>query len=174
MERCEEYFFQQRCKKMAALNTVLASTCLHCHVAISTVLMKLIVVSPLKVLYWWWAVSCINVWPMINSPLFFNYRSCHWTETSKTSGKIKKECLFAWENPLLILCIPFPLQSETLLDLLGGGPVAEPTPAPVQTPAPAASPGGGLLDLLGDLDLGSTNGGALYELIEQIQIPKYG
>lgn len=49
--------------------------------------------------------------------------------------------------------------SETLLDLLGGGPVAEPTPVPVQTPTPAASPGGGLLDLLGDLDLGSTNGG---------------
>ncbi|XP_068691732.1 AP-1 complex subunit gamma-1-like isoform X1 [Montipora foliosa] len=49
--------------------------------------------------------------------------------------------------------------SETLLDLLGGGPVAEPMPAPVQPPAPAASPGGELLDLLGDLDLGSTNAG---------------
>ena len=50
-------------------------------------------------------------------------------------------------------------QSETLLDLLGGGPAAEPTPAPVQPPAPAASSGGELLDLLGDLDLGSTNAG---------------
>ena len=54
------------------------------------------------------------------------------------------------------------LQSETLLDLLGGGPVAEPMPAPVQPPAPAASPGGELLDLLGDLDLGSTNAGFCY------------
>ena len=49
MEQSEEYFFQQRCNKMATLNAVLASTGLHCHVAISTVLMKLIVVSPLKV-----------------------------------------------------------------------------------------------------------------------------
>ena len=51
MEQSEEYFFQQRCKKIATLNSLLASTCLHCHVAISTVLMKLIVFSPLKVLY---------------------------------------------------------------------------------------------------------------------------
>ncbi|XP_020609742.1 AP-1 complex subunit gamma-1-like [Orbicella faveolata] len=49
--------------------------------------------------------------------------------------------------------------SETLLDLLGGGPTPEPAPAPVQPPAPAASSGGDLLDLLGDLDLGSTNAG---------------
>jgi len=48
MEQSEEYFFQQRCKKMATLSAVLASTGLHCHVAISTVLMKLIVFSPLK------------------------------------------------------------------------------------------------------------------------------
>ncbi|KAL9975141.1 hypothetical protein ACROYT_G012263 [Oculina patagonica] len=49
--------------------------------------------------------------------------------------------------------------SDTLLDLLGGGPQPEPTPAPVQPPAPASSSGGDLLDLLGDLDLGSTNAG---------------
>lgn len=49
--------------------------------------------------------------------------------------------------------------SDTLLDLLGGGPAPEPTPAPVQPPAPAASSGGELLDLLGGLDLGSTNAG---------------
>ena len=62
--------------------------------------------------------------------------------------------------PVLPLnCIPFFFQSETLLDLLGGGPTPEPTLAPVQPPAPAASSGGDLLDLLGDLDLGSTNAG---------------
>ena len=60
-------------------------------------------------------------------------------------------------------CIPFNFQSETLLDLLGGGPTPEPTPAPVQPPAPAASSGGDLLDLLGDLDLGSTSAG-LYQI----------
>lgn len=49
--------------------------------------------------------------------------------------------------------------SDTLLDLLGGGSAPEPTPAPAQPPAPAASSGGELLDLLGDLDLGSTNAG---------------
>lgn len=50
--------------------------------------------------------------------------------------------------------------SDTLLDLLGGGPTQpEPAPAPVQPPAPASSSGGELLDLLGGLDLGSTNAG---------------
>ena len=58
----------------------------------------------------------------------------------------------------MFLVISF--QSDTLLDLLGGGPTQpEPAPAPVQPPAPASSSGGELLDLLGGLDLGSTNAG---------------
>ena len=64
----------------------------------------------------------------------------------------------------------FNYQSETLLDLLGGGPTPEPTPAPVQPPAPAASSGGDLLDLLGDLDLGSTNAG-LYWICHLPSVP---
>ena len=64
----------------------------------------------------------------------------------------------------------FYFQSETLLDLLGGGPTPEPTPAPVQPPAPAASSGGDLLDLLGDLDLGSTNTG-LYRICHLLTVP---
>ena len=65
----------------------------------------------------------------------------------------------------------FFLQSETLLDLLGGSPEPEPTPAPVQPPAPAASSGGELLDLLGDLDLGSTNAGLCFrQLLKQKQL----
>lgn len=60
---------------------------------------------------------------------------------------------------LMLFCIFVIFQSDTLLDLLGGGSAPEPTPAPVQPPAPAASSGGELLDLLGDLDLGSTNAG---------------
>ena len=64
----------------------------------------------------------------------------------------------------------FYFQSETLLDLLGGGPTPEPTPAPVQPPAPAASSGGDLLDLLGDLDLGSTNAG-LYRICHLPTVP---
>ena len=69
-----------------------------------------------------------------------------------------------YQHYLWIAFIPFNLQSETLLDLLGGGPTPEQTPAPVQPPAPAASSGGDLLDLLGDLDLGSTNAGQLYHI----------
>jgi len=81
------------------------------------------------------------------------------------------------EGTLLVLplnCtpfIPYNVQSETLLDLLGGGPTPEPAPAPVQPPAPAASSGGDLLDLLGDLDLGSTNAGQLYQISLLSAIP---
>ena len=65
-------------------------------------------------------------------------------------------CFISYKPVFLLITF----QSETLLDLLGGGPAQpEPTPAPVQPPAPAASSGGDLLDLLGDLDLGSTNAG---------------
>lgn len=77
------------------------------------------------------------------------------------------------KGSLLVLTLnyfSFYFQSETLLDLLGGGPTPEPTPAPVQPPAPAASSGGDLLDLLGDLDLGSTNAG-LYRICHLPTVP---
>ena len=57
---------------------------------------------------------------------------------------------------------PFPLvlQSDTLLDLLGGGEIINSQPEPQAAPAvkPPASSGGELLDLLGGLDLGPTPG----------------
>ena len=64
---------------------------------------------------------------------------------------------------LFFLSLPCSRQSgDSLLDLLGGGDVVQPTqPEPTPTPAPAkpASAGGELLDLLGGLDMGPTGPG---------------
>ena len=62
------------------------------------------------------------------------------------------------DNSNVIPCFQFS-QSDTLLNLLGGGDLVPEQPNPAPAPPQPSTVGGDLLDLLGGLDLGPTNAG---------------